>query len=206
MARKVGQIIARGDRRWLIRVYLGRDRETNKRNYHNHPRAHAGSASILNQEAAGTRLGPRFGRSKDHPQRISRPMDSDGREAQSTREGLPGLRRHAATVRPAQPGRKSTRSNAASGFADHVSANDRTWAFRSNCSLHARSAEVCAAAGCAVAAIARKPSRWPQAAAAAERRNPSVSFGAGADLSAIGTRYPLWPSARACFNNRHASQ
>jgi len=35
MARKVGQIIARGDRRWLIRVYLGRDYETNKRNYHN---------------------------------------------------------------------------------------------------------------------------------------------------------------------------
>jgi integrase len=31
----VGQIIARGDRRWLIRVYLGCDRETNKRNYHN---------------------------------------------------------------------------------------------------------------------------------------------------------------------------
>ncbi len=35
MARKVGQIIARGDRRWLTRVYLGRDHETNKRNYHN---------------------------------------------------------------------------------------------------------------------------------------------------------------------------
>ena len=35
MAHKVGQIIARGDRRWLIRIYLGRDRETNKRNYHN---------------------------------------------------------------------------------------------------------------------------------------------------------------------------
>src|SRR5215469_19767 len=28
MARNVGQIIARGDRWWLIRVYLGRDRET----------------------------------------------------------------------------------------------------------------------------------------------------------------------------------
>ncbi len=27
MARKVGQIIARGDRRWLIRVYLGRDHQ-----------------------------------------------------------------------------------------------------------------------------------------------------------------------------------
>ena len=35
MARKVGQIIRRGDRRWLIRVYLGRDHETKKRNYHN---------------------------------------------------------------------------------------------------------------------------------------------------------------------------
>jgi hypothetical protein len=35
MARKVGQIIARGDRRWLIRVYPGRDHETKKRNYHN---------------------------------------------------------------------------------------------------------------------------------------------------------------------------
>jgi hypothetical protein len=35
MARKVGQIIARGDRRWLIRVYVGRDHETTKRRYHN---------------------------------------------------------------------------------------------------------------------------------------------------------------------------
>ena len=35
MARKVGQIIARGDSRWLIRVYLGRDHETKKRTYHN---------------------------------------------------------------------------------------------------------------------------------------------------------------------------
>jgi hypothetical protein len=31
MARKVGQIIARGGGRWLIRVYLGRDYETKKR-------------------------------------------------------------------------------------------------------------------------------------------------------------------------------
>ena len=35
MARKVGQIIARGERRWLIRFYLGRDHQTNKRKYHN---------------------------------------------------------------------------------------------------------------------------------------------------------------------------
>ena len=35
MSRKVGQIIGRGERRWLVRVYLGRDRETRKRTYHN---------------------------------------------------------------------------------------------------------------------------------------------------------------------------
>jgi hypothetical protein len=35
VAPKVGQIIAWGDRRWLIRVYLGRDREKNKCRYHN---------------------------------------------------------------------------------------------------------------------------------------------------------------------------
>jgi integrase len=35
MSRKVGQIIARGEHRWLGRVYLGRNRETRKRTYHN---------------------------------------------------------------------------------------------------------------------------------------------------------------------------
>lgn len=35
MSRKVGQIVARGERRWLVRVYLGRDHETRKRTYHN---------------------------------------------------------------------------------------------------------------------------------------------------------------------------
>ena len=35
MSRKVGQIIARGERSWLVRVYLGRDREKRKRTYHN---------------------------------------------------------------------------------------------------------------------------------------------------------------------------
>jgi hypothetical protein len=35
MSRKVDQIIARGARRWLVRVYLGREREKRKRSYHN---------------------------------------------------------------------------------------------------------------------------------------------------------------------------
>jgi integrase len=35
LARKTGQIVGRGRSRWLVRVYLGRDRETRKRRYHN---------------------------------------------------------------------------------------------------------------------------------------------------------------------------
>jgi len=59
MARKVGQIIARGDRRWLIRVYLGRDHETKKRITTTGPsRLNAGSASMFDEEVARTRLGP----------------------------------------------------------------------------------------------------------------------------------------------------
>jgi hypothetical protein len=34
MARKVGQIVPRGERAWLVRVYLGRDCQTRKRKYH----------------------------------------------------------------------------------------------------------------------------------------------------------------------------
>ncbi len=35
MARKTGQIVERGRHRWLVRVFLGRDRETRRRRYHN---------------------------------------------------------------------------------------------------------------------------------------------------------------------------
>jgi hypothetical protein len=35
MARKLGQIIARGQSTWLVRVYIGRDPETGTRKYHN---------------------------------------------------------------------------------------------------------------------------------------------------------------------------
>ena len=34
MARKTGQIVGRGRHRWLVRVFLGHDRETRKRRYH----------------------------------------------------------------------------------------------------------------------------------------------------------------------------
>jgi hypothetical protein len=71
MARKVGQIIARGDRRWLIRVYLGRDHETKTRKYHNRT-IHG---SIRDAQAYLTRkLRERdlamTWRGKDHTQRV----------------------------------------------------------------------------------------------------------------------------------------
>jgi hypothetical protein len=36
LARKQGQIIARGKQRWLVRVYLGRDQRTGRREYLSH--------------------------------------------------------------------------------------------------------------------------------------------------------------------------
>ena len=48
VARKLGQLIARGDRRWLIRVYLGRDHETKQCNYHTERSVvHARSPGVL---------------------------------------------------------------------------------------------------------------------------------------------------------------
>jgi integrase len=35
MARKAGQLIARGQSTWLVRVYLGHDPQTGTRKYHN---------------------------------------------------------------------------------------------------------------------------------------------------------------------------
>ena len=33
MVRKIGQIIRRGPKTWLVRIYVGRDRETRRRKY-----------------------------------------------------------------------------------------------------------------------------------------------------------------------------
>jgi integrase len=35
LSRRLGQIVSRGRQRWLVRVFLGRDRETRQRRYHN---------------------------------------------------------------------------------------------------------------------------------------------------------------------------
>lgn len=101
MARKVGQIIARGDRRWLIRVYLGRDHETQKRKYHNrtiHGPMREAQAYLtrklrerdLRRDLEGAKI------------TLNEYLDRwHSRETQSTREDPPGLRKHVAPyVRP----------------------------------------------------------------------------------------------------------
>jgi|GEM_PF-4047324 len=68
MSRKVGQIIARGEHRWLVRVYVGRDRETSKRKHHNRTilRPAATSTGVSNKAAARTRSVSRCGGGTSH--------------------------------------------------------------------------------------------------------------------------------------------
>ncbi|MGB8115424.1 MAG: hypothetical protein WCF22_16700 [Candidatus Sulfotelmatobacter sp.] len=93
MARKVGQIIARGDGRWLIRVFLGRDHETKKRNYHNRTihgpmrEARAYSTRKLRYRDLGRDL---EGAKITLNEYLDRWIQS--RETKSVREDLPGLR------------------------------------------------------------------------------------------------------------------
>jgi hypothetical protein len=95
MARKVGQIVARGDRRWLIRVYLGRDHETKKRNYHNRT-IHG---SMREAQAYLTRkLRERDLGSDLEGAKIT--LKEGSRKTKSTPKNFPRLSGHAAPVRP----------------------------------------------------------------------------------------------------------
>ena len=82
MSRKVGQIIARGERRWLVRVYLGRDSEMRKRTYHNQ----TVYGSLRNAQAYLTRrlherdLSRGVGGSPGHRGRILGSLAENGRE------------------------------------------------------------------------------------------------------------------------------
>jgi integrase len=63
MSRKAGQIIARGCRTWLLRVFLGRDRDTGTRKYRNrtvHGSVRDAQASLnqMLQERDLTRFSP----------------------------------------------------------------------------------------------------------------------------------------------------
>jgi len=126
MARKVGQIISRGDRRWLIRVYLGRNRETQKRNYHNRTihgpmrEAQAYLTRELRERDLGRDLeGAKITLNEYLDRWIQTAVKPRVRE-----KDVAGLRRHAAALHPTSPGRKSIGCNAPSGPSNYLSAND----------------------------------------------------------------------------------
>jgi beta-phosphoglucomutase-like phosphatase (HAD superfamily) len=109
MSRKVGQIIARGERRWLVRVYLGRDRETRKRTYHNRTIY----ASLRHAQAYLTR--------RLHERDLSRSVEGlqvtvdefldhwlkMAVQTKSSRENVQRLRGHAAQIHPSGNWRKN---------------------------------------------------------------------------------------------------
>jgi hypothetical protein len=137
MARKVGQIIARGDRRWLIRVYLGRDHETNKRNYHN--RTIHGS---MREVGAKITLNEYLDRWLETAVKLRvREKTCQDYEGILRRYVRPNLgERVLATIHPLD--------------LHYTPANDRARSVCSNGPLHARCVEVCDAASFAMAVVA----------------------------------------------------
>jgi len=100
-ARIVGQIISRGDRRWLIRVYLARDHETNKCKYHNRT-IHG---PMWDAQAYLTRrlLERDLGRDLEGAQitlneYLDRRLETAVKPRVRAREDLPGLCRHVAPI------------------------------------------------------------------------------------------------------------
>src|SRR5437870_2525563 len=149
MARKVGQIIARGDRRWLIRVYLGRNQETNKRKYHNRTihgpmrEAQAYLTRRLRERDLGRDLeGAKITLNEYLDRWLETAVKPRVREKTSQDyEGM--LRRY---VRPSL-GERLLTATASSGSPNHLSADDGTWPVFADCPLRARRVEVRDAAG-----------------------------------------------------------
>jgi Phage integrase, N-terminal SAM-like domain len=163
MARKVGQIIARGDRKWFIRVYLGRDHETNKRKYHNRTirgpmrEAQAYLTRKLRERDLGRDLeGAKITLNEYLDRWIQIAVKPRVREKTcQDYEGM--LRRY---VRP----------NLGERVLAAMRPLDIQTVYQQMTEL-GLSARFCDATSCAVAPVTRKSSRWSQAAAAVPKRN-----------------------------------
>jgi hypothetical protein len=94
MARKLGQIIARGQSTWLVRVYLGRDAQTGTRKYHNQtihgPFREA--QRFLNSKLQLRENGPSFSRRSDESQPIPRSVALDRGQGASQIKNVQRLR------------------------------------------------------------------------------------------------------------------
>jgi hypothetical protein len=138
MARKVGQIIARGERRWLIRFYLGRDHQTKKRKYHNrtiHGSMREAQAYLirklrerdLGRDLEGAKI--TLNEYLDRWLEIAVKPQVREKTCQDYDDMMQGY------IRPL-PGRQSIGCNAPPRTFKLLIKNDRARAVRSNCPLH----------------------------------------------------------------------
>ena len=92
MARKLGQIIARGQNTWLVRIYQGRDPETGTRKYLNqtiHGRFARRSDSSTSIFSSGIKS--HAARGGHYPQPVPRPVAGNVGQAEAASQNLPRL-------------------------------------------------------------------------------------------------------------------
>jgi hypothetical protein len=93
MARKAGQLIARGQSTWLIRVYLGRDPQTRDAQIPqpDPPWFLPRGAAISQSQAAAARQWPSLSGRGTKSQPIARPVTDDSGQGASQDENIQGL-------------------------------------------------------------------------------------------------------------------
>jgi hypothetical protein len=93
MARKQGQIIARGQSAWLVRIYHGRDpRRYAQIPEPNHSRTNARGEALLKSQASAERQDRIAARGGHQPQPISRPVAHNRGKAEAPGEDFLRLR------------------------------------------------------------------------------------------------------------------
>ena len=198
MARKVGQIIARGDRRWLIRVYLGRDHETKKRNYHN--RTIHGSMreaqSYLTRKLRERDLGRDLEGAKiTLNEYLDRWLETAVRPRvrPKTFQDYQGmLHRY---VRPILGERVLAGLRPLDLQTMYQQMHERGLSART-VPLRACRGEICDATGGAVALVARQSRRWAQSTAATTKRNAVSGRRSGEDVAQGRRGHEVWASDR----------
>lgn len=118
MARKVGQIVRRGARTWLVRVYNGRDHRNQEAEIFESDRLRrfAGRSDSSEQDAGRARPGPQSGLVEADPERVPGSMAGALRQTVAAREELSRLGRPAAPIREAGTWRERPRHGICTGY------------------------------------------------------------------------------------------
>jgi hypothetical protein len=139
MARKLGQIIARGQSTWLVRIYQGRDHETGTRKYLNQT-IHGPFREVqrfLNLKLQQRDLS-RTPRGGHYPQPVPRPVAGDVGQAEAPSQNFPRLRVASPALYPAFSGHAPDRHDRADGDARALRADVRPWIVSEDDRVHER--------------------------------------------------------------------